>query len=217
MFIRALLAAFLIAAPAAALAVPLVHYDPTGAQQNTAPVNPAMVNANVTASALTQTLSEGEWNNANRWPVGRTLSGDLNTDVYLTFTVEADAGFALDLTLLEYDKQSYSDFGATSASVRSSLDGFASDIDMIAVTPTARRELLAFDLSALPLIEGAVEFRIYFYSAVQSLADWTDLVSSANQGSGLLLSGEVTRVPETGTIALLGSGLLLLGLRRRRR
>jgi hypothetical protein len=76
--------------------------------------------------------------------------------------------------------------GATSASVRSSLDGFASDISMIAVNAGGYQEL-TFDLSTMPFVSGNITFRIYFWGASAGLTDWDDLVSSAFGGSGLSL------------------------------
>ena len=164
----------------------LVNYNPTGFRVSGSPIAPGALAPGVSATGLSQVGLENYWNNNNVWSVGRiTSSATALTTNYLTFTATFAGG--KDIATLTYSKRSYLGNGATFASVRSSVDGFASDISMIPVNPGGN-QLLKFDLTSLPMITGSITFRIYFWGAPVMLSDWDDLVSSASGGTGLTLS-----------------------------
>jgi hypothetical protein len=199
-----------LAAPVSATT--LVQYDPLGDQASNVPLAPALFAPGVIAGNLSQVGFEDDWFNTNVLPVGRISSSPtIDLGQYLTFSVSG----RFDPDSLGYSLRSYLNAGATIASLRSSIDGFAADIDTLGVASTAGLRLLSFDLTGLPVISGPMEFRIYFYGAPIDLTDWADLSSTANGGSGLALDGVL--VPEPGSLARVGHGLAGLGLSRRRK
>ena len=116
---------------------------------------------------------------------------------------------------LQYTKRSYYvGESATFASIRSSLDSFSSDIDVIAVDPNIifpNIEELTFDLSSLAIISGTTTFRIYFYAAGVEDGDWDDLTSTGIPGgNGLRLFGCATSLPPIPTLGQWG--LIIFGL-----
>jgi hypothetical protein len=171
----------------------LLQYNPTGPQSTATPIAPSFAAPNISASTLEQVGLEA-WMNTDVFPVGRiTTSSNIDLTQYLAFTVGIDSGKTINFQSLLYDKQSYAGAGPTHASIRSSLDSFAVDIETLVVNP-AGFESLNFDMSTLSAMSGPVSFRIYFYGA-PSFSDWADLVSTGLGGSGLRLNGIVNSGP----------------------
>ncbi len=192
----------------------LVQYDPLGPLGSFDPVSGDISSPLIsTAGSLSQVHPEGSFN-TNVLPVGRVTSSPsplLSEYVFVSIT---PAGF-VDLDELSYTRNSFNS-GVRSASVRSSLDGFTTDIDVLSLTagPIFGDELI-FDLSSLStLIPGnPVEFRIYFYNAVVDRQDFADLVSSVFGGNGVTITGcegEPVLVPTLGEWGVISLLLLLL-------
>lgn len=199
----------------AANAALVVQYDPTGAQTSGVAVAASVIGAGVTsATSLSQTGFENFWNNTDVLPVGRISSSpSIVLSEYLSFSVVLGSTF--DFTTLLYDKRSYNGAGPTAASVRSSLDAFAADIDVLAVNGGGDQSL-SFNLGSMAQTSGQVDFRLYFYGSASDRTDWADLVSTARGGNGLRLNGDQV-VPEPATLALVGLGLVAAGVARRSR
>jgi hypothetical protein len=164
----------------------VVHYDPVAGQgySSVTPVLPTFVAPGYSVSNLTQVHPEN-WFNVGLLPVGR-VSGSpaIVTTEYLSFQVSLPP--ATDLSHLTYYKYSYLANGATKAAIRSSLDGFAADIDVINVNPVGG-QLLDFNLRSLPFTGVPVSFRIYFFGAPTDRSDWCDLLGSGSGAPGLKL------------------------------
>jgi len=158
----------------------IANYDPTGNQTANTPFGAAFFDSAFAVSNL-QTFGYPESFNTGVLPVGPiTTAAGINTSQYISFEVVFPAGTLPNK--ITYDKYSYFGNGATKGSVRSSIDGFASDISSIDINPV-QGELLEFNIGGMGSLSGAVEFRIYFYAATGY--DFMDLVSSTYGGTGL--------------------------------
>ncbi len=165
----------------------LVQYDPTDAQLSSNSLAPSFVDPGIMAGTLSE-VGFGVFSNTNVLPVGFIgTSPVIELNRYVTFTITSSDGAAIRFDKLLYDKRSYFNHGARNASIRSSLDSFASDIDVISVDPSGDQSL-SFNLGSLAPIAGPVTFRIYFYNAAGA-DDWDDLASTASSRNGLRVSG----------------------------
>ena len=114
--------------------------------------------------------------------------------------------------------------GAELWDLRASTDGFASSdlflstFDISASGVDEQIPFLGVDISALGTQAGSVTFRLYGYDYT-SPADFSGLGNDSGwvisgTGSNVIIEGTV--VPEAPTGSLLGGGLALLAVRRRR-
>ena len=168
----------------------VLQYDPTGPQDSTIPLAAAFVADNVTASPLSE-VGMGAFTNANVLPVGYAArSPEINLGSYVTFTVGSTNGAPLQFTSVAYDKLSYNGVAARNASIRSSVDGFSSDIALLTGLNQNGFQTLAFDISSLRPVVGPVTFRIYFWNATGN--DWDDVASSNRPpASGLCVNADI--------------------------
>jgi cysteine-rich repeat protein len=105
---------------------------------------------------------------ASRWTTGTAL----DADDYFSFSVAPSAGTALDLVALQLDERR-SGTGIRGWSVRSSLDGFATDLAVFAVPDDTlfRTETVALP-AALRGVTAAIELRIYGFAAEADGGTW---------------------------------------------
>ncbi len=163
----------------------VLHYNPTPGQGYCSavnPVTPSSLPSGFSASDLTLVYPES-WCNTGIWSVGRiTSSPTIVTTEYVTFSLTVPP--STDFSHLTYHKYSHVGKGPTMAAIRSSLDGFTTDIVTIPVNPVGG-QLLNFNLKTLPFVSGTITFRIYFYGASMDRADWADLIGSGFGFEGL--------------------------------
>jgi hypothetical protein len=185
---------FVLACTSAIFAAPahagvVLQYNPTGPQDSTIPLAAAFVADNVTASPLRE-VGMGAFTNANVLPVGYAArSTEINLSSYVTFTVGSRNGAPLQFTSVIYDKLSYIGVAARNASIRSSVDGFASDIAVLTGLNQNGSQSLTFDISSLRPVAGPVTFRIYFWNATGN--DWDDVASTNHPpASGLRVNAD---------------------------
>ncbi|MEM9347654.1 MAG: PEP-CTERM sorting domain-containing protein [Planctomycetota bacterium] len=167
------------------------------------------------AGPVAATATEVEWFEARS---GENQGPASSTDNYFSFTIDADSGFALDLTSLRYDYFIASNFtnvtGTADVEAFISVDGgsfnsfgsiTATDAGNVADEPgsivTAN-----LDLSSITGAES-IEVRL----GVGFSAGNSNGITSFLQG--IQLEGDV--VPEPSSLALLGLGGLLVARRRR--
>ncbi len=157
-----------------------------------------------------------------------TDENSIATTNYITFTITPDtnASFSLDPTnTIEFNTRL---FGFTTGDtgghvIRSSIDGFASNIDVWETTVVANGPTLAasFDFGpGFTNITSPTEFRIYHYN---ESANTDSPTIGHNNGSlgptnnlDFVVNGSTALIPEPGTAGFLVLALASLALRRRR-
>ena len=170
----------------------LVQYDPVGGPwQSAVPFQPTSVANTVAASDLSQVGFVGNWQNSNVWPVGQIgqSSPVLDETQYVTFDVIPNTpNNTIQYLTLSYSRRSYTGEANQQAAVRTSLDAFASNVALVTDLSPAGVEEILFDIRSLPISSDSITFRVYFFDAPTTGEDWVDLDSSANGGSGLVLT-----------------------------
>lgn len=146
-------------------------------------------NADFSASVPIHAFNGGtEYYGENGWPAGA-----LNTSMYMQFSLTPTAGYQLDinsivLTIRRSNTGSPAGSGPTSWSLRSSLDGFTSDIASGSMTLTYANYSVTPGSSFLN-IYSTVTFRLYGYNATVGSGGNSRLVADniTVKGLGYLL------------------------------
>ena len=98
----------------------------------------------------------GPFTNTDALPVGLfTVSPSIQLNQYVTFQITPTTTICYDS--VSYSKRSYLGNGPQNASIRSSLDGFASDIATVGNLNPGGPDDINFDLSPLPATAAQVE------------------------------------------------------------
>jgi len=147
-------------------------------------------------------------------PGTTTKAATIASNVYWSFDIDPDTGYAMDLESITFDLSVANGARPMSYVLRSSLDSFASDI---AGTEVVDLGAQGFTLTTLNLpsasfdnLTDAVEFRLYTWSTAGSGSS-----GSAWQFDNITLNGTVF-IPEPTSAAMLLGACSLLLLRRRR-
>jgi hypothetical protein len=156
-----------------------------------------------------------------------SFTGSIDLGRYLSVTITPNAGYSLDLNSISFTIQR-SGSGIRSYSVRSSLDSFSANLPA-SISPananlavgagnqfqwvldsntSAQNGSLITLGAGYDALTSAVTFNFYGWNA--------ELVGGTFSIDNVVLSGAVTPVPEPGTIALTGLGLVALALYRRK-
>ncbi len=167
------------------------------------------VNFGVSASNLTLGAGVNAAGNANRFGGNNwfdtgnanpsTLANAIAGNNYIEFTVTPDAGKSIDLTSLSFvwDR---SNTGPSSVALRSSADGFSTDLGSATgiVNGALATQNFAFSLTN---IITPTTFRMYGFNATGTTG--TGGFDTATNANNVILNGSVT-VPEPGTLILAG-------------
>jgi hypothetical protein len=183
----------------------------------------------VSSASLTPVELTASDDGRNTW--GHTNSSatlDPATAPYLSYTVQFQSGKTIQLEKFFIGGYARLD-SQTSAVLRSSLDGFTTNLDTLSQSSSYTNNVA--DLTALAPVSGTVEFRIYFYntSAIYAANPQYSNMFLVNSSSGRTgdsydslqgfynvgLSG-VEAIPEPETLTMLGVGVGALLLLRRR-
>ncbi|MCB9857486.1 MAG: PEP-CTERM sorting domain-containing protein [Phycisphaerales bacterium] len=145
----------------------------------------------------------------------------VNASRYITTTFTVDPGKLLNLSNMTYSVEDLPHSGTlTTFHVRTSLDGFASDIDAFSLTMPGVVTDRTTDLSILGAVGGSIEFR--FYATTLNPAITMGFANHLPGGAGgglpdvgqnIRFNGEIVTAPEPGTILLVG--LAAVGIVRR--
>ena len=137
---------------------------------------------------------------------------------YVSFGISPASGFKINLQSFTVDFTVNGNTSGTNTGsifLRSSVDGFASDVGNIGALTYFGNNLAnnpynrhTVDLSTFADVEGAITFRLYVYQ--------TGKGGNVTRFDNLTLNGDVTAVPEPSTGAVAAFGMLLLLNRRRR-
>ena len=135
-------------------------------------------------------------------------SSSINLAQYVSFQITP--GVTIQYVSLSYSKQSFLGQGPRNAAVRTSLDGYATNVDSVSGLNPADFDQIVFNLGSLPPTSAPIEFRIYFFNTPSTGADWADLLSSNRGGTGLILTANhLAVVPTLSPSALLALVVLL--------
>lgn len=142
-----------------------------------------------------------------------------SNNAYLSFSITPSDGYKAALTSLTFDLETAAGTNnAISFYLGSNINGFSTPIGAVTtnllVSPTGTFQTISFDLSGVSFqgLTATTEFRIYLW--------WQN---SPGTGSGsaprfdnFTLNGTVSAVPEPGGLLMVGLGLMMLLVRKRR-
>ncbi|AHF94707.1 hypothetical protein OPIT5_23720 [Opitutaceae bacterium TAV5] len=152
-----------------------------------------------------------------------TIGTAVEYDAYFEFSLTVDAGYELDVASITFGaRRASNNTGPNNLAIRSSLDGFASNLASQAIAGTAADPTgVVFNLGeTVQSVTGTIIFRIYGYGRNASNASYGLLTIGNDSSAPFTINGSVTSaIPEPGTIAL-GLGAVAVGvaaIRRRHR
>lgn len=120
--------------------------------------------------------------NANNWPT----SNALDTNNYFEIILTPNSGYRFEVTSIQIQVQR-SGTGPRSVSLRSSLDGYSSDISQRTIVDNTSTQ--AFTMTMTPqMSNSSVSFRFYFYNAESGAG--TGGIGDYN-GNDIVISGNV--------------------------
>lgn len=164
--------------------------------------------AYITRGAGISEAANGNRFNANNWVEADLTDAIANGD-YFEWTVSAQAGYVFTVTNVGFNFQR-SSTGPADYTLRSSVDGYASDLDtFVGLANGSSVESDIDDLSDL----STVTFRFYGYGNSNTAG------TSGFEGTGndLRIEGTISAIPEPATAALAAIGAAAAVLFRRRK
>lgn len=153
----------------------LAAYFPAPGQNSTPMVGTATLN-DVTHSTLTVVGASSGSDSSAIWPVYWPASSTQNLNNYLKFTLTPTSTRRLDLDQLQVGLQGYATTSSSSVALRSSLDGFAANIDGTRTFGASNFADLSFNLRGVADSTSPVEFRLYVWGSATGFRSVRNLV-----------------------------------------
>ena len=191
-------------------------------------VSPTSVEAHATVSALSATgnLSPSGVDGNHFYMRGWSPVVEFSKFYRTTITIEEGFQASFDNITFSVEDAGTSGPGQYNTfHIRSSLDGFSSDIDSLVLSNTSGLVINhKTNLSGLPSITGSIEFR--FYATAGSTSHLVGFANHLPGGSGggltdvgqnIRFNGSITAVPEPAAVLIVGLAAMSGALRRRRR
>lgn len=148
-----------------------------------------------------------------------TIDDAVANDEYGAFTITVGSGMQMDLSSLDIGMQITrgADDESFTVHLRSDIDNFAHDVGTATLMGDSSVDVVngigTFDLSgaAFQGLTGSITFRLYLVTDIGSRTDGSQYIRITPD---VVLNGAVTPVPEPGSLALCGLGVLMLHRRR---
>lgn len=155
--------------------------------------------AGVTGAANSHRFGGSNWFNAGDTSAGSTLAQAVTGNDFIQFAATPNSGFHLTATSLVFSWER-SSTGPSSLTLRSSLDGFASDLGAITGLGASLTTGNTLSISGVSNVAAATTFRLYGFGGTNTLGTggFDTNVSTTN----VVFNGSITAVPEPTSIAL---------------
>lgn len=142
--------------------------------------------------------------------MGNINDGTFLDDDYYVLTITPDAGWSIDFTSFSFDINKISGGANVDARLYSSIGGFTAGQELGTFSASATNSWYSpsFDISSLPSVSTATEFRLYLLTTGTFGANQIKL-------DNLQIEGTPGQIPEPASMVMLGLGLLGLITRRR--
>ena len=150
-------------------------------------------NANIASATLNYTGSSvTPATNGNRFGGSNWAVGALSLIKYIQFTVTPNAGYVFSPTSFDFIWD-FSASGPKSVTLRSSADGYVSDLGSLTTMTASSSTVKSISISGLIDISTATTFRLYGYDA--TAATGTGGFDCASSANNVVLNGFVNQLP----------------------
>jgi len=175
------------------VATPILSWNTFGNAGNETTEPSSSNNANIASATLNYTGSSiTPAGNGNRFGGSNWAVGALSLTKYIQFTVSPNAGYVFSPTSFDFIWD-FSGSGPKSVTLRSSADGYVSDLGSLTTMTTSTSTVRSISISGLTNISASTTFRLYGYDATAGTGTGGfDCASSANN---VVLNGFVNQLP----------------------
>ena len=147
---------------------------------------------NVSASGIEASSSLNNASAGNRFNFsGWTINSTLDTSKYFEFELQSNSGYEIDFVDFTFKGQR-SNTGPTTVVLRSSIDGYASDINTTPIVFTggggssAATHTISLSAAAFQNLQAPISFRLYAYNASATAGTFSINEFSINGSTGVL-------------------------------